>query len=96
MQRITLLSYPAFTDEGVSGSAQGQVSPSTALSVSALSRHNSQEGSHSPPDHSSFSRSALTLFLQQKAVFTPSTPIWPSAINLSACSCITLCDNSLC
>lgn len=35
-------------------------------------------------------------FLQQKALFTPTTPIWPPAINLWASNCSTLCDNSVC
>jgi len=33
---------------------------------------------------------------QQKAVFTPTAPIWPSAINLRALNCRALCDNSSC
>lgn len=78
--------------EGVSGSGL----PGAALPASALPRQHPQERSRSPPGHHSFARSALTLFLQQKAVFTPTAPIWPSAINLHASNCSTLCDNSLC
>lgn len=52
------------------------------------------------PTVSSWSLQLCTLsphsLSQQKAVFTPTAPIWPSAINLRALNCRALCDNSSC
>lgn len=49
-----------------------------------VSAEGSSWGRSLSPGHCSFACSALTLVLQQKAVFTSTAPIWPSAINLCA------------